>query len=90
MNEPYREPAGERARLERQVNRLSVERGLLFEKSGASHGLSKADQQRLGAIERELDECFIERRRLRAGREMQRFGRDRPFDPRQSPTNPAP
>ena len=41
-----------------RVNKLVTERGALFDKAGTSFGLSKADQERLGAIERELDDCF--------------------------------
>jgi hypothetical protein len=76
---PNAEHANAGARLEREVNKLVSERASLFDKAGASHGLSNIDQQRLGAIERELDEAFLERRRLRADRDMQRFDRDRPF-----------
>jgi len=89
MNHPNPEQANDGARLERQVNKLVNERAALFDKAGASHGLSSIDQQRLGAIERELDECFLERRRLRANRDMQRFDRDRPFIRRQLPPKPA-
>jgi len=66
------------ASLGRRVNQLATERGVLFEKAGASFGLSRVDQQRLGAIERELDQCFLARRRLRAEREARRFDRDTP------------
>ena len=58
-------------RLEHQVEQLVNERSALFDK--ARNGLSAADQQRLGAVERELDECFVERRRLRAVRDADRF-----------------
>jgi hypothetical protein len=61
------------ARLERRVNQLARERGELFDRSGARFGLLKAEQERLHAIERELDECFLERRRMRAARDAQRF-----------------
>src|SRR3954471_12371829 len=64
------------ANLERRVNRLATERGALFDKSGASFGLSGTDQQRLNAIERELDECFLLRRQQRAARDARRFARD--------------
>jgi hypothetical protein len=90
MNQPNPEPAGEGARIERQVNRLVDERSALFDKAGASHGLSNVDQQRLGMIERELDECFVARRRLRADRDAQRFDRDRPFIRRQLPPKATP
>jgi len=65
--------------LERNINRLAVERGALFDKAGATLGLSAVDQQRLGTIERELDECFVARRRLRAERDARRFDGDLPF-----------
>ena len=59
-------PGAEQANLERRVNRLATERGALFAKAGTNLGLSSADQQRLKAIERELDECFVIRRQYRA------------------------
>jgi len=59
--------------LERRVNRLAKERGDLFDRSGAKFGLSKVEQERLHSIERELDECFNERRRMRAARGARRF-----------------
>jgi hypothetical protein len=64
---------GEEVHLERRVNRLASERAALFDKSGASFGLSAADQERLSAIERELDDCFVLRRTHRAARNAQRF-----------------
>jgi hypothetical protein len=81
--------ATDAASLERQVSRLATERGALFDKAGASFGLSGADQQRLGAIERELDECFLARRRLRAVRDARRFDRDGPLLPRPVRRSPA-
>ena len=65
--------------LERRVAKLAGERGALFDKSGASFGLTAADQQRLTAIERELDECFLARRQHRAVRDANRFERENPF-----------
>jgi hypothetical protein len=59
--------------LERTINRLAVERGALFDKAGASFGLTVVEQQRLNTVERELDECFLARRRLRADRDSRRF-----------------
>lgn len=85
MSHDNTEPAGEGVRLERQVARLANERGALFDKAGARFGLSAVDQQRLTAIERELDECFLARRRLRADRDAQRFDRDRPLLRRPAP-----
>lgn len=90
MNQPIPEQAGEGARLDRQVNSLVNERGVLFDRAGAHQGLSEIDQQRLGVIERELDECFLARRRLRADRDAQRFDRDRPFIRRRLPPRAAP
>jgi hypothetical protein len=65
--------AREQMRLERRVKELTAERTALFEKASIGSGLSARDQQRLHAIERELDECFIARRRQRAARELHRF-----------------
>jgi hypothetical protein len=70
---------GNHANLERQVARLVAERASLFTKAGASFGLSTEDQQRLGAIEREIDQCFTARRQQRAAVDARRFDRDRPF-----------
>jgi hypothetical protein len=70
------------AGLRRRVNQLATERGALFDKAGASFGLSRVDQQRLSTIERELDQCFVARRRLRAERDARRFDRDVPLVPR--------
>jgi hypothetical protein len=65
--------------LDGTMTRLAIERGVLFNKACASFGLSAADQQRLGVIERELDECFLERRRKRAVRDADRFDRETPI-----------
>ncbi|HTL85488.1 MAG TPA: hypothetical protein VL856_09910 [Acidimicrobiia bacterium] len=62
-----------------RVARLATERGALFDKAGSNFGLSAVEQERLAAIERELDECFLVRRRLRAERDSQRFDRENPF-----------
>ena len=90
MEQPSPQPPADRAGLEHQVNRLVNERGALFDKAGASHGLSDGDQQRLATIERELDECFLARRRMRADQDAQRFDRDRPLIRRPVPRKPAP
>jgi hypothetical protein len=90
MNERNPGAAAERARLERQLNQLANERSALFDKAGASFGLSNDDQQRLTAVEHELDECFRARRQLRADRDAQRFDREQPFIRRQSRPKPAP
>lgn len=66
----------DQASLERRVNRLANERSALFERAGTNFGLSSTEQQRLTSIERELDECFLVRRRQRAARDLQRFARD--------------
>jgi hypothetical protein len=59
--------------LERRVNHLATERTRLFSKAGSHRGLSKSEQERLKAIERELDHCFILRRQQRAARDARRF-----------------
>jgi hypothetical protein len=67
------------------MTRLAAERGALFEKSGSNFGLSAKDQQRLTAIERELDECFVARRRNRAASDARRFDREGPVRRRPTP-----
>jgi hypothetical protein len=71
--DPGIDESGDAASLERKVNRLARERGELFDKSSTQFGLSKAEQERLHSIERELDECFLARRKMRAEREARRF-----------------
>ena len=61
------------AGLERRVNRLATERTSLFGKAGTISGLSRPEQARLKAIERELDDCFVLRRQQRAARDARRF-----------------
>ncbi len=73
MNERSVDKPADASNLERSINRLAVERGALFDKAGASFGLSAVEQLRLNSIERELDECFVARRRLRAERDARRF-----------------
>jgi hypothetical protein len=70
--------SGEAGNLDRRVSRLASERGALFDKAGADIGLSTVEQQRLGTIERELDECFLARRRQRAEVNARRFEHVRP------------
>jgi hypothetical protein len=65
--------------LEGRVARLATERQGLFDKASTSFGLSPADQERLRAVERELDDCFLARRQQRAERDANRFDRDVPF-----------
>jgi Protein of unknown function (DUF2630) len=65
--------------VEREVARLAAERTALFGRSGGSAGLSNAEQSRLRAIERALDECFVSLRRMRAARAASRLARDDPF-----------
>jgi hypothetical protein len=66
------------ASLDQQLKRLATERGALFDKAGVPFGLSDAERQRLHHIEREMDECFLARRRQRAVRDAGRFERDGP------------
>jgi len=61
---------------DQRVDELTVERSALFDKASTEHGLSADEQQRLHAIELELDECFTARRRQRAARDLHRFARD--------------
>ncbi|HTL87719.1 MAG TPA: hypothetical protein VL856_21240 [Acidimicrobiia bacterium] len=63
----------DQANLERRVSRLADERAALFDRAGAVFGLSGPDRDRLTAIERELDECFLLRRQARADRDARRF-----------------
>jgi len=65
--------------IEREVARLASERTALFSRSGGTGGLSNAQQSRLRMIERQLDECFVSLREMRASRAASRFGRDYPF-----------
>jgi hypothetical protein len=69
---------GERE-LDRLTARLAMERAALFEKAGATAGLSSSEHQRLKVIELELDECFLARRRERALTDARRFDRDLPI-----------
>jgi hypothetical protein len=71
--------SGNESELDRRATRLAAERGVLFEKAGTNAGLSVEDQQRLKTIERELDECFLARRRQRAVHDAHRFDRDLPI-----------
>jgi hypothetical protein len=61
--------------LDRRLNRLATERSTLFAKAGTDVGLSSSDRQRLKDIERELDDCFSQRRLQRAARDARRFTR---------------
>jgi len=70
---------GEAGNLDRRVSRLASERGALFDKAGVNLGLSPVEQQQLTIIERELDECFLARRRQRAEVSARRFGDGRAF-----------
>jgi uncharacterized protein DUF2630 len=65
--------------IERDVARLAAERTELFSRSGGRAGLSDAEQSRLRAIERQLDECFVSLRQTRAARAASRFGRRYPL-----------
>jgi hypothetical protein len=65
--------------IEREVARLASERTELFSRSVGRPGLSNAEQSRLRAVERQLDECFISLRQMRAARAASRFGRQYPL-----------
>jgi hypothetical protein len=75
--------------LERRLSQLATERTALFGKAATELGLSRPDQERLSAIERELDECFLTRRKQRAARDADRFSSDgyseRTSTPRRAP-----
>jgi hypothetical protein len=74
---PYKEVEGAapmtKHALDQRMTRLANERGALFEKAGTSAGLAANDHERLKSIERELDECFLVRRRMRATDDARRF-----------------
>ena len=76
------------SQLDKRMTRLATERGALFDKAGVSFGLTAADQQRLKAIERELDECFLARRQQRAIVDARRFDRDSPITRRVAQRGP--
>ncbi len=59
----------ESGELKRRIERLSAERVTLFAQPNASAG----DKARLKTLERELDECYLEQRRLRAVKDARRF-----------------
>jgi uncharacterized protein DUF2630 len=65
--------------VEREVARLASERTDLFSRSSGTGGLSNAEQSRLRSIERQLDECFVSLRQMRAARAANRFGREYPL-----------
>jgi hypothetical protein len=69
----------DKANLDRLLGRLATERAALFARAGASTGLTKAEHARLGAIEREMDECFNAVRRARAARDARRFTLEGPM-----------
>ena len=64
--------------LDRHMTRLAEERGALFDKAGSLSGLSESEQHRLKSVERELDECFLARRRQRAQHDARRFDTELP------------
>jgi hypothetical protein len=71
--------ANEVSNTERRIERLSAERIALFARASASvDPSSDSDRSRLKAIERELDECFLLLRRLRAARDASRFDGEAP------------
>ncbi len=59
--------------LAQRVAQLAEERGALFDKASNDFGLSTIGRERLASIERELDECFLSRRRQRADLDARRF-----------------
>ena len=63
----------DKANTARRVERLSAERLALFGAAGANAGRTAVMQERLTAIERELDECFHAVREQRAVRDAARF-----------------
>jgi hypothetical protein len=67
------DPSRDGVSAERRLARLADERTTLFARAGTVNGLSKDDHARLGAIERQIDECFLEIRRNRAARDADRF-----------------
>jgi hypothetical protein len=69
----------DKALLERSLNKLADERSSLFALAGQPAGLTKAQHERLGAIEREMDECFNAVRRARAARDARRFTLEGPM-----------
>jgi hypothetical protein len=71
--------------LDRRTTRLAEERTALFDKAGSSSGLTTRDQERLRSIERELDECFLTRRRQRAQFDARRFDADSLISRRPTP-----
>jgi hypothetical protein len=73
------EDGTDRASLERRLTKLTTERTALFALAGTTAGLSKADHARLGLVEREIDECFIAVRRMRAARDARRFTLEGPL-----------
>ncbi|MCU1426853.1 MAG: hypothetical protein JWL83_853 [Actinomycetia bacterium] len=83
----------DRASLERRLAHLASERTTLFARAGSDTGLTKADQGRLGAVERELDACFTAIREHRAARDARRFTNEqlivrRGLKPRPDPLRP--
>ncbi len=70
---------------ERRVSRLAAERTALFGRAATHPGLSAVEQQRLSMIERELDDCFLARRRQRAERDANRFESGRALVGRPTP-----
>ena len=71
--------------LDRRMTQLAEERTALFDKAGSSSGLTTRDHERLRSVERELDECFLARRRQRALIDARRFDADSMFALRPMP-----
>ena len=71
--------------LDRRMTRLAEERTALFDKAGSRSGLTTREQERLRSVERELDECFLGRRRQRARFDARRFDNDSMIPRRPTP-----
>jgi hypothetical protein len=85
------EPSTDKAAVERDLARLTTERTELFARAGTDAGLSKDDQSRLSAIERELDACFLAVRTRRAAVDARRFTLEGPVGLRRAtPQRDAP
>jgi hypothetical protein len=78
---PYKEVEGvaptTRRVLDQRMARPADERGAVFEKLGTNTGLARSGSERLESIARELDECFLVRRHMRADEDARRFESER-------------
>jgi hypothetical protein len=64
--------------MERRIEQLAAERIALFARASADANTSALARDRLKAIERELDECFLAVRSQRAERDAKRFVAEEP------------